>query len=192
MLFRIITLGLLLNGCSYAAQAQSSAAPAVSPATPDSVPTTFGKWYLPAYQPNPSVADTAGALVSLYSRKRSNTWWWLPVSPLGLSFLQSGTQYVNGIKTKDLPPDSWQYAVGVPLLIGGVTAIVVRLSTYSRTDLAQVVRAYQAGQPIPAKLRRKLRPVYFANAAIMRVTIEQQLQLQQLQEQQRRLRNAGR
>lgn len=164
-------------------------APIASHSTaPDSIPTKFGKWYLSHYEPSATVADTTGALVCLFAKKRSNTWWWLPAAPLGLAFVQPGEEAVNGIKTRDIPPDSWQYAVGIPLMIGGISGIVVRLSTYSRDNLQQIQRNYESGKPIPAKWRRKLKPVYFANAAIMRVTIMQQLQMMKLKEQQRAAR----
>ncbi|WP_157530637.1 hypothetical protein [Hymenobacter norwichensis] len=188
MFKRLLFMGALAAFASPAF-AQSVQAPIAPQATiPDSIPTTFGKWYLARYEPSATVADTAGALVSLYATKRNNTWWWLPVAPLGLAFIQPGEESINGVKTRDIPPDSWQYVVGVPMMIGGVSAMVVRLSTYSRDNLRQIQHDYEVGKPIPAKLRRKLKPEYFASAAVMRVTIMQQLQLNKLKEQQRAAR----
>lgn len=170
-------------------RAQTAPAPIAPQSTvPDSIPTTFGKWYLPAYETSATVADTTGAMVCLFATKRNNTWWWLPIAPLGLAMIQPGERSVNGIKTGEIAPDTWQYAIGIPLIVGGLGGMVFRLGTYSREALRQVQLDYQAGKPIPAKWRRKLKPVHFANAAIMRVTITQQLQMMKLREQQRALR----
>ena len=185
MIKRLLIIGSLALATSPLF-AQSAPAPIAPQSTvPDSIPTTFGKWYLPAYETSTTVADTTGALVCLFATKRNNTWWWLPIAPVGLAFIQPGERSVNGIKTGEIPPDSWQYVVGIPLIAGGLGGMVFRLSTYSREALRQVQLDYQAGKPIPAKWRRKLKPLHFANAAIMRVTIMQQLQMMKLREQQR-------
>ncbi|MBJ6142111.1 hypothetical protein [Hymenobacter sp. BT559] len=179
---------LLLAGCP-AAQAQTATAP-ISPLStvPDSIPRTFGRWYLPHYQESATVADTAGALVALFARKRANTWWYLPIFGLGIALIQPGEKTTNGVRTGSSPPDSWQYAAGIPLMIGGVAPIIGRLSTYSRSRLRTIQQDYEAGKSIPASLRRKLKPRYFASAAIIRVAIVQQLQMEKLRAQQKALR----
>jgi hypothetical protein len=171
------------------APAQTSPAP-ISPLStvPDSIPKTFGRWYLPHYEQSAVVADTAGALVALFARKRTNTWWYLPIFGLGIAMIQPGESSTNGVRTGSIAPESWQYAVGIPLMIGGVAPIIGRLSTYSRDRLRTIQQAYEAGKPIPASLRRKLKPRYFASAAVMRVAIVQQLQMEKLRAQQKALR----
>lgn len=70
------------------APAQTLTTPISSlPTVPDSIPKTFGRWYLLHYQPSATVADTAGALVALFARKRVNTWWYLPVFGLGIAMV---------------------------------------------------------------------------------------------------------
>ena len=171
------------------APAQNLPAPiSALPTVPDSIPKTFGRWYLPHYQTSPTVADTAGALVALFARKRVNTWWYLPIFGLGVAMVLPGEKTTNGVRTGSVPPESWQYAVGIPLMIGGVAPIIGRLSTYSRDRLRTIQQAYEAGKPIPASLRGKLKPRYFASAAIMRVAIVQQLQMEKLRAQQKALR----
>lgn len=81
---KLYTYALLLFALmagSTAAQAQAITLPiSPLPAVPDSIPKTFGRWYFPHYQQTATVADTAGALVALFARKRANTWWDLPYS----------------------------------------------------------------------------------------------------------------
>jgi hypothetical protein len=180
---------LVLIAFSAKAQSQTAPAPISSlPTVPDSIPKTFGRWYLPHYEQNATVADTTGALVALFVRKRTNTWWYLPVFGLGIALIQPGERSTNGVRTGSIAPETWQYAVGIPLMIGGVAPIVGRLSTYSRSRLRTIQQEYEAGKPIPASLRRKLKPRYFASAAIMRVAIVQQLQMEKLRAQQKALR----
>lgn len=180
---------LVLMACSTATWAQTVTAPiSPLPTAPDSIPKTFGRWYLPHYQQNAAVADTTGALVALFARKRANTWWYLPIFGLGIALIQPGERSTNGVRTGSIAPESWQYAVGIPLMIGGVAPIIGRLSTYSRDRLRTIQQAYEMGKPIPASLRRKLKPRYFASAAVMRVAIVQQLQMEKLRAQQKALR----
>lgn len=102
--------------------------------------------------------------------------------------VQPGEKTTNGVRTGSVPPESWQYAAGIPLMIGGVAPIIGRLSTYSRDRLRTIQQNYELGRPIPASLRRKLKPRYFASAAIVRVAIVQQLQMEKLRAQQKALR----
>jgi hypothetical protein len=180
---------IFLTTFSARAQTQPVVAP-ISPLStvPDSIPKTFGRWYLPLYQPNAGVADTAGALVSLFATKRRNTWWYLPITALGAALMVPGEQTVNGTRTKSIPPDAWQYAAGIPLMAGGVGAIIARLSTFSRARLNIIQHDYERGKPIPASLRHKLKPKYFAQAAIMRTYIVQSIQMEKLRAQQKALR----
>ncbi|WP_400194121.1 hypothetical protein [Hymenobacter sp. B81] len=188
MLPRFLFAGLLAV-LSGPALAQSPTAPIASlPTTPDSIPKQLGRWYLPHYQPSATVADTAGALLSLYATKRANTWWFLPLAPLGLAMLQPSKEYVNDRLVDTDPPAAWQVAIGVPLMVGGVGTMVARYVKYSRSGLAQIQRDYEAGKPIPAKLRRKLKPRHYAQAAIVRVAIVQSLQMEKLRAQQKALR----
>jgi hypothetical protein len=180
---------LVLAAFSTVTQAQTVTAPiSALPTVPDSIPKMFGRWYLPHYTQSGTVADTTGALVALFARKRVNTWWYLPIFGLGIAMIQPGESSTNGVRTGSIAPESWQYAVGIPLMIGGVAPIIGRLSTYSRDRLRTIQQAYEAGKPIPASLRRKLKPRYFASAAVMRVAIVQQLQMEKLRAQQKALR----
>jgi hypothetical protein len=184
-----VLLFLALIALNKRAEAQTVTPPISPIATiPDSIPKTFGRWYLPHYQQSSTVADTAGALVALFARKRSNTWWYLPIFGLGVALIQPGEKSTNGVRTGSVDPEPWQYAVGIPLMAGGVASIISRLSIYSRDRLRTIQQDYEAGKPIPASLRRKLKPRYFANAAIMRVAIVQQLQMAKLRAEQKALR----
>ena len=181
---RKLYLLALLLGLSATARAQTVTAPISSlPTAPDSIPRKFGRWYVPHYQPSPTVADTAGALVALFAAKRRNTWWFLPLSVVGAAMLAPGEKSTNGKRTETTPPEAWQYAVGIPVAGGGVAAIILRLSTYSRERLSLVQHEYELGKPIPATLRHKLKPRHFADAAILRTYIVQQLQLDKLRAQ---------
>ena len=64
-----------------------------------------------------------------------------------------------------------------------VGAMVLRYTTYTRRRLNTITRAYEAGQPIPARLRRKLRAKHFVQAGMMRVAIVQQWQQYRAQQQ---------
>lgn len=180
---------LALASFSVKAQTQPVIAPISSlPTLPDSIPKTFGRWYLPAYQPTIGIADTAGALVSLFATKRQNTWWYLPVAVLGVALIVPGERTVNGVRTNSIPPDTWQYATGIPIMMGGVGTVIARLSTFSRARLSLIQHDYERGKPIPASIRRKLKPKYFAQAAIMRTSIIQQLQMEKFRAERRALR----
>ncbi|WP_460675565.1 hypothetical protein [Hymenobacter coalescens] len=188
MLTRLLSAALLAV-LSGPALAQTPTAPiAPLPTLPDSIPKQLGNWYLPHYQSSATVADTAGALLSLYATKRANTWWFLPLAPLGLAMVQPSKEYINDQLVDTDPPAAWQVAIGVPLMVGGAGIMVARLVKYSRSGLGQVQRDYEAGKPIPANLRRKLKPRHYAQAAIVRVAIVQSLQMEKLKAQQKALR----
>lgn len=177
MLLRLLSAALLTCGV-YTASAQSTPVP-LGPAAimvPDTLPKHIGRWYIPHYQSSATVADTAAALVSLFQYKRLNAWWYLPIVPVGVAMLQPTKTYVNDRLYDTTPAPAWQWAVGVPAVVGGAGAIVLRYTTYTRRRLNTITRAYEAGQPIPAKLRRKLRAKHFVQAGMMRVAIAQQWQ----------------
>ena len=174
MFSRLLVTGLLACG-AYGAAAQTTP-PTAFALEPDTLPKQIGRWYIPHYQSSTSVADTAAALVSLFVHKRLNGWWYLPAVPVGLAALQPTKTYINDRLVDTDPPPAWQVAIGVPLMVGGAGAIVLRYTTYSRRRLNAITHAYEAGQPIPAKFRRKLRPKHFVEAGMMRVSIVQQWQ----------------
>ncbi|MCC3157981.1 hypothetical protein LJ737_12085 [Hymenobacter sp. 15J16-1T3B] len=169
---------LLLGGALAALATPGLAQTAPLAAAPDSIPTMIGRWYLPHYQSSATVADSTGALLSLYVRKRSSAWLYLLGLPVGAAALQPNESSTGSVTTKT-PPEGWRIALGIPLVAASAGGYIARLATYSKTGLQQVQRDYESGKPVPARLRRRLKPKDFANAAAIRVSIVQQMQYQQ-------------
>lgn len=118
--------------------------------------------------------------MSLFATKHLNAWWYLPAVPLGFSLLQPTKEYFNDQLVDTDPPPAWQVCIGIRMMAGSVGAMALRWKTYSRRRLEQVQRGYEAGKPIPARLRRRPKARHFAPAGAIRSSIVQAGQQQQL------------
>ncbi|RFP65763.1 hypothetical protein D0N36_07480 [Hymenobacter lapidiphilus] len=181
---------LVLAGWSHFSSAQSIPArnmPAPEPApaalaaaAPDSgAVLVFNGWYLPRYALRAGVADSTGALLSLFRKRRYAGWLYAVPLIAGLSLalpLSSTDRYgqTNVADEAISPP------LGIAVLAGTVAGFIAHATKFNKGHLLSVDRAYAAGQPIPAKYRSQLNNSHFAEAAYIREALRQQMEREQL------------
>ena len=173
---------LLINASAASAQAQD--APPPSPPTaiapPDSQAVlVYNGWYLPPYQAGGPAADTAGALVFLFRHRRYAGFLYAVPFGLGMSLAlpiastdQYGRQHVASEAIS--PP------LGSLIVAGTVVGFILHASKFNKKHLVAVDKAYAAGQPIPRKYSSQLSASHFAEAALLRKSIHQQMVRDQL------------
>ncbi|UOR04165.1 hypothetical protein MUN82_14570 [Hymenobacter aerilatus] len=177
----ILMLGLAML-CASTLQAQSvtSGSPLPrhqSPADSGAV-LLFNGWYLPRYQPTGAEADTTGALLSMFRRQRRGGYVYTIPFIVGVSLslpISTTDSYGQQVTAEKAiaPP------LGVPILAGTIVGFILHANTYNKKHLLAVDQAYAAGQPIPAKYRRRLKPVHFEEAAQMRMLLREQMEYDQ-------------
>ena len=170
--------GLLLGSLSASAQVPVPAAPpAASPAEAGAV-LVFNGWYLPPYAATAGAADTTGALLSLFRKRRYAGFLYAAPLIAGLSLalpISSRDQY--GYKTvadKAISPP-----IGTVVLLGTVVAFIVHATKFNKAHLVAVDATYAAGRPIPRKYRSQLNASHFAEAAFLREALAQQMAREQ-------------
>jgi hypothetical protein len=181
-ILRLLLLPLLMLG-SLALRAQTvPPPPAAGVAAPAPHPTAvadsgavllFNGWYLPSYRPGAAAADTTGALLSLFRKRRYAGWLYTVPFIVGMSLAlplatrdQYGQQHVASEAIS--PP------VGSAILVGTLVGFIAHATKFNKGHLEAVDRAYAAGQPIPRKYRSQLNASHFAEAAYLREAIAQQ------------------
>lgn len=173
-----LLLPLLL---ATAATAQVPVAPPLTaPARPPAAPAAdtgavllFNGWYLPAYAPARAAADTTGALLSLFRKRRYAGFLFAAPLIVGLSLalpLASTDRY--GRQT--VAAEAISPPLGSAILVATVVGFVAHATKFNKAHLVAVDRAYAAGWPIPARYRRQLNANHFAEAAYLREAIAQQ------------------
>lgn len=153
--------------------AQTTSPPPLGAATADSgAVVVFNNWYLPRYQPSTG-ADTTGALLSLFRKRRYAGYLYTIPFIVGVSLAlplsstdQYGQQHVAGEAIS--PP------LGSAVLAAGLVGFIVHANRFNKSHLIAIDRAYAAGTPIPARYRRLLNERHFAEAAVLREAIAQQ------------------
>lgn len=173
-LFRLLVPLLLVSTALFA----QTPAPALVPPPPPTVADTgavllFNGWYLPAYQPKGAVADTTGALLSLFRKRRYAGWLFTVPAMLGLSLalpIASTDRY--GQRT--VAAEAISPPLGTAVLVATVVGFIAHATAFNKSHLLAVDQAYAAGRPIPARYRRALNRTHFAEAAYLRVAIAQQ------------------
>lgn len=173
--FCILGLTLLLGLVSIASMAQTAnVAPAPPPAPPDSgAVLVFNGWYLPRYQPAGAEADTTGALLSLFRKRRYAGYLYTIPFGIGMSLALpiSSTNRAGGTTVAE---EAISPPLGIPILAATVVGFIIHSTSYNKAHLLAVDQAYAAGKPIPAKYRRHLNAQHFAEAAYMREALSQQ------------------
>lgn len=187
MRFFLLLLLLLAGVAGYAQQAPatvSGVAPvATAPAPADSgAVLLFNGWYLPRYAPKATEADTTGALLSLFRKRRyAGLLYTLPfIAGMTLALPISSTDR-NGQTT--VADEAISPPLGVAVLAGTVVGFITHASKFNKAHLVAVDKAYAAGQPIPAKYRSQLNASHFQEAAYLREALRQQMEREQLQRQ---------
>lgn len=151
-------------------------APAAAPAAirPDSgAVLLFNGWYLPSYRPNATAADSTGALLSLFRKRRYAGWLYTVPFIVGMSLalpLATRDQYGR----QQVASEAISPPIGSAVLVGTVAGFIAHATKFNKAHLQAVSQAYVAGQPIPRKYRSQLNPTHFAEAAYLREALAQQ------------------
>ena len=69
--------------------------------------------------------------------------------------------------------------IGSVILAATVAGFIVHATKFNKSHLIALDRAYAAGQPIPARYRRLLNGQHFAEAALLREGLAQQMAREQ-------------
>lgn len=171
----ILLLPLLLLSSTILAQAPAPApAPLPEPtvAADTAAVLLFNGWYLPAYRPA-GAADTTGALLSLFRKRRYAGWLFAAPFIVGMSValpLSSTDRYgQQHVASEAISPP-----IGSAILAATVGGFIAHATKFNKGHLLALDKAYAAGRPIPAKYRNQLKASHFAEAAYLREAIAQQ------------------
>ncbi|NVO85949.1 hypothetical protein [Hymenobacter terrestris] len=139
----------------------------------------FNGWYLPRYEPRAGVADTTGALLSLFRKRRYAGWLYtIPfIAGMSLTFPLSSTDRYGQTQVAD---EAISPPLGVVVLAGTVVGFIVHAAKFNKAHLLAVDKAYATGQPVPARYRSQLNNSHFAEAAYLREALRQQMEREQL------------
>lgn len=172
---------------SLAAQAQTQ--PSVSAATTKPVfpvdsgaVLLFNNWYLPSYHPKAAEADTTGALLSMFRKKRYAGWVYVLPFMAG-TLLALPVEHTDRYGNRSVSDEAVSPPLGVAVLAGTVAGFIVHANMFNKAHLKSVDAAYAAGKPIPAKYRSRLNANHFAEAAYLREALRQQQEREQMQRQ---------
>ena len=181
---RFLLLLFCLSAATRLAQAQPTAAavpplPTVAPpAAPDSgAVLVFNGWYLPAYaSARTGVADTTGALLSLFRNRRYAGWLFTVPFIVGMSLaLPISTHDRYGNQTS-VASEAISPPIGSVVLLGTLVGFIGHATRFNKAHLEAVDKDYAAGKPIPVRYRRILAANHFAEAAYLRTALRQQME----------------
>lgn len=172
---------ILLLGVSATLCAQTAPATPRVPAPADSgAVLLFNGWYLPRYQPRGTEADTTGALLSLFRKRRQAGWLYtLPFMAgmcLALPISSTDRYGQTTVAAEAISPP-----LGVAVLAGTVAGFILHANKFNKAHLRAVAQAYGAGQPVPRKYRSQLNATHFAEAAYLREALRQQMLRESMQ-----------
>jgi peptidoglycan/LPS O-acetylase OafA/YrhL len=183
MLKKLVFIVVLVC-CSTALFAQSPSAPVQPSGTPSEAGAVliFNGWYLPRYQPKGTEADTTGALLSMFRRRRAAGWLYTVPFIVGMSLALPISSTDNYGQTT-VAEEAISPPLGTAIIGGTVVGFIMHATMLNKAHLRAVDLAYAAGTPIPAKYRRRLNANHFAEAAYIREALRQQMEREQLQSQ---------
>jgi hypothetical protein len=177
-LFVLLAAGI----ASFPAHAQAPAVPvpAAALATPvdSGAVLLFNGWYLPRYAPKAVEADTTGALLSLFRKRRYAGWLYTVPFIAGMT-LALPISSTNRYGQTSVADEAISPPLGVVLLGGAVAGFIAHATKFNKAHLVAVDKAYAAGQPIPAKYRSQLNASHFNEAAFLREALRQQMEREQ-------------
>lgn len=140
----------------------------------------FNGWYLPRFQPKAAEADTTGALLSLFRRRRTAGWLYTVPFIVGMTLalpVSSTDSYgQTTVAEKAISPP-----LGTAIIGGTVVGFILHATMFNKAHLLALDQAYAAGRPIPAKYRSRLNANHFAEAAYLREALRQQMEREKLQ-----------
>lgn len=172
-----LLLALSAGSTAYA-QAPAAPTPPVSAASDSGAVLIGNGWYLPRYAPKAAEADSTGALLSLFHKRRYAGWIYAVPFMAGMMLAVpiSSTDRYGQTTTADKaisPP------LGGAVLAGTVIGFIAHASKFNKAHLVAVDKAYAAGQPIPRKYRSQLNANHFKEAAFIREALRQQMEREQ-------------
>lgn len=152
MLARSLISGLLLSLSSLAAHAQDDLSQG------SLADATFKQKLRSQYLQN----DTAQALINLYGRRQGGGASWITSSALAaLRIATSGGSTVGSgpyAVQQEGPGVGEALLAALPFMGYGVSKLV----RFSNSNLEKTLTSYAAGQPLPAAVRRRLKPRFFS------------------------------
>ena len=170
----------LLSSSTAIAQTPAVTGPPATPAPRPNVPPAdtgavllFNGWYLPAYRAGSPAADTTGALLSLFRKRRYAGFLFAVPFILGVTLaLPIASTDANGTRT--VASEAISPPLGSAILLGTVVGFIAHATKFNKAHLVAVDGTYAAGRPIPRKYRSQLNASHFAEAAYLREAIAQQ------------------
>lgn len=180
IILRLLLALLLLSGPVAFAQSGPPSAAAQAPALGASPADSgavlvFNNWYLPRYQATTtSGADTTGALLSLFRKRRAAGYLFLVPYVVGV-LLALPISSTDAYGQRHVASEAISPPLGITILAATVTGFIVHANKFNKSHLVAVDRTYFAGRPIPARYRRLLNPQHFADAAYLREALSQQM-----------------
>ena len=176
-----LLLAALLSSQPVAAQTVPPAALPLgaSPADAGAV-LVFNNWYLPRYEASPGgAADTTGALLSLFRKRRYAGYLYTIPFIVGMSLALPLSRTDQYGRQQRVTQEAISPPVGSAILAATVVGFIVHATKFNKSHLIALDRAYAAGQPIPARYRRLLNGQHFAEAALLREGLAQQIAREQ-------------
>lgn len=179
MRFLLLLLAAGLLRLPLAAQTTTPALPlGASPADAGAV-LVFNDWYLPRYQTSAtSGADTTGALLALFRKRRYAGFLYTIPFIVGVS-LALPLSTTDRYGQQHVASEAISPPLGIAVLAGTLVGFLVHAHRFNKAHLVAIDRAYAAGQPIPARYRRLLNDRHFAEAALLREGLAQQMAREQ-------------
>ena len=179
LLFLMLPLFLLSSSVAMAQTPAVTGPPAMATPRPNVLPADIGAvllfngWYLPAYRAGSSAADTTGALLSLFRKRRYAGFLFAVPFILGATLaLPIASTDANGTRT--VASEAISPPLGSAILLGTMVGFIAHATKFNKAHLVAVDGAYAAGRPIPRKYRSQLNASHFAEAAYLREAIAQQ------------------
>ena len=179
LLLLMLPLFLLSSSAAMAQTPTVTGPPTTATPRPNVLPADtgavllFNGWYLPAYRAGSSAADTTGALLSLFRKRRYAGFLFAVPFILGASLaLPIASTDANGTRT--VASEAISPPLGSAILLGTVVGFIAHATKFNKAHLVAVDGAYAAGRPIPRKYRSQLNASHFAEAAYLREAIAQQ------------------
>ena len=139
----------------------------------------FNSWYLPAYRAGTPAADSTGALLSLFRKRRYAGLLFTVPFIVGMS-LALPLSSTDSRGQRQVAAEAISPPIGSAILVGTVVGFIVHASKFGKAKLVAIDKAYAAGRPIPLKYRRLLNATHFAEAAYLREAIAQQKAREQM------------
>lgn len=173
----LLLIGWLARPLATHAQTAPPAPPLGTTAADEGAVLVFNNWYLPRYQASAaSGADTTGALLALFRKRRySGGFLYLVPFTVGISLALPLSRTDQYGRQQRVTEEAVSPPLGSAILVAALAGFIAHATKFNKGHLIAVDRAYAAGQPIPARYRRLLRARHFAEAAVLREALAQQM-----------------